>query len=69
MIRRAARDTFFEHVARRADIPLDQAEPHALAVLAVLRRGVSDGEWQNIRAHLPKSVAESVAADVPVRRR
>jgi uncharacterized protein (DUF2267 family) len=51
------RDEFLEHVAHRADIPLDAAEPRARTVFATIRVALTDGEWADVTARLPDSFA------------
>ena len=51
------RDEFLEHVAHRADIPLDVAEPRVRAVFSVLREALTDGEWADVTERLPDSFA------------
>ena len=50
-----SRDEFLEHVAHRADIPLDTAEPRVRTVFATLRDALTDGEWRDVADRLPDS--------------
>lgn len=66
--RSAERDEFLRQVARDAGIPVQQAEPHARAVLQTLRRSLSDVEWEEVCARVPQSISGALAAEARGRR-
>lgn len=55
--RRARRDEFLRRVARRADIPLEQAEARTRGMLSLLRRTLSEPEWGEVCRRVPESLA------------
>jgi uncharacterized protein (DUF2267 family) len=50
-------DVFYEQVAEREGVSLEQAEAHARAVVSVLMEAVSQGEIGDVRAQLPGDYA------------
>lgn len=46
-------ESFYRHVARRENLPLDESMPHARAVLSVLHDALSPGELQTALSGLP----------------
>lgn len=54
--RRARRDEFLRRVARRADIPLEQAEGRTRAMLSLLRWTLSEPEWKEVCRRVPEGI-------------
>jgi uncharacterized protein (DUF2267 family) len=61
-------DEFLERVARREDAPdLETARRHARAVLAALRRAVTDDEYADLVAELPRDFGDVLPAGEDIR--
>lgn len=56
-------DEFYRRVAEREGTDLEEARRHARAVMAVLRKAVTAGEFDDVLAQLPKEYAELTTAE------
>jgi uncharacterized protein (DUF2267 family) len=54
-------DGFLQRVAGRADVPLERAREYARAVFATLREAVTDREFYDLSAELPREYGELLA--------